>query len=271
MDDITRFLNEDLQHQGDITSDTFFTTEKAEATIIAKQDCILAGVEESRNVFSHTGATYHAHEQDGEALKKQTSVATINGPIRSILSGERLALNILGRMSGIATQTRNIVDLCKPLNHSIEIAATRKTTPGFRAYEKKAVVIGGGVAHRMGLYDAILIKDNHLKFIGSIEQAIGITRNKHESCPIEIEVENEHDALIAAQHSVEVIMLDNFPPEKAKTTAEKIRKIDSSIHIEISGGITKKNIRRYASFADRISLGILTHTIKNIDFSLELI
>ena len=271
MNDIACFLKEDLQDIGDITSDYLFSDEETEGIIFTKNDCILAGLSEVKQVFSRTGAQIKILEKEGDFIKNQTTIATVQGPVRSILSGERLALNILGRMSGIATETKKIVDLCKPLNESIEIAATRKTTPGFRKYEKKAVVIGGGVSHRNGLYDAILIKDNHLNLIGSIEKAIEKIRENHNDMPIEIEVENEQDAITAAKLSVDVIMLDNFSALNAGLLVKKIRKINPEIIIESSGGITEKNIQEYASFSDRISLGMLTHTIKNIDFSLELI
>ena len=174
-------------------------------------------------------------------------------------------------MSGIATETKKIVDKCKKINPNINIAATRKTTPGFRKFEKKAVEIGGGKSHRFGLYDSIMIKDNHIKIIGSVENAIQKIKNKIKYEPIEIEVQNEQEAITAAKLNVDVIMLDNFTYKNAKITSEKIKKINPKILIEISGGINQKNILDYASFSDRISLGYLTHSIKSIDFSLEII
>jgi nicotinate-nucleotide pyrophosphorylase (carboxylating) len=152
----------------------------------------------------------------------------------------------------------------------VTIAATRKTTPGFRIFEKKAIVLGGGEPHRYGLYDAVLIKDNHLRIIGSVEEAIKTVKSKIRNKIIEIEVENESDAQSAAKMNVDVIMLDNLTPRTGKIIARKIRKINSGILIEVSGGITRENIDKYASFADRISLGYLTHSIKNKDFSLEI-
>jgi nicotinate-nucleotide pyrophosphorylase (carboxylating) len=270
MDDILYFLKEDFKEIGDITSDTLFSNETGEGIIFNKSDCILAGLSEAKEVFKQTGAKLKSLKKDGVPLAKNTNIATVSGSLRSILSGERLALNILGRMSGIATTTKKLIDICQPFNKSIQIAATRKTTPGFRKYEKKAVVIGGGITHRMGLYDAILIKDNHLKALGSVKKAIEIVRIKNNHIPIEIEVENEEDALIAAKYSVNIIMLDNFPPSKAKRLAGKIKKLNPSIKIEISGGINFENIHKYAPFSDIISVGMLTHSIKNVDFSLEI-
>jgi len=270
MDDIDRFLLEDLGKEGDITSDNLFTNETAEAIIIAKENCVVAGLEELRNVFEKTGAFTTLLVKDGDLVKEKTIVAKIKGPARSILKGERLALNILGRMSGIATETKRLVGICRKINPNVKIAATRKTTPGFRKFEKKAVIIGGGEPHRYGLYDAVIIKDNHLKLIGSVEKAIKKIKEKVKNKKIEVEVENEKDAVIAAKLSVDVIMLDNFNPKSAEIVAKKIRKINNNVLIEISGGINPKNITKYARFADIISLGYLTHSIKNKDFSLEI-
>lgn len=270
MDDIERYLLEDLGKKGDITTDNLFTNETAEAFIIAKEKCIIAGLEEIKNVFKKTGASTQLFVKDGDFVKEKTIVAKIKGPARSILKGERLALNIIGRMSGIATETKKLVDICKKINPYVKIAATRKTTPGFRKYEKKAVIIGGGEPHRYGLYDAVLIKDNHIKLIGSIEKAIKKIKENVKNKIIEVEVENEKDALLAAKLDVDIIMLDNFNPKTAEIVSKKIRKINSDILIEISGGINPENITKYAKFADRISLGYLTHSIKNKDFSLEI-
>jgi len=270
MDDIDRFLIEDLGSEGDITSDSLFTNEKAKAKIITKQNCIIAGLDEVKNVFDKTGAKTEFLVKNGDYVKKGSIVTIVKGPARSILKGERLAINIIGRMSGIATETKKLVDICKSINPKVTIAATRKTTPGFRKYEKKAVLIGGGEPHRYGLYDEVMIKDNHIKLKGSVEKAIMKVKEKVHNKIIEIEVENENDALTAAKLNVDVIMLDNFDPESVEKVAKKIRKLNQKALIEISGGITLDNISKYASFADRISLGYITHSIKSIDFSLEI-
>lgn len=271
MDNIDYYLFEDLEKDGDITSDALFSNELVKAKIISKDDCIIAGLEEIKNVFTKTGAHTEFLVKNGNFIKKKTVVAKINGSARSILKGERLALNIIGRMSAIATETKKLVDLCKSINSNVTVAATRKTTPGFRKYEKRAVEIGGGEQHRFGLYDAVMIKDNHLKIIGSVEKAIKKVKNLVKNKIIEVEVENENDAITAAKIGVDIIMLDNFAPKIAEIVTNKIREINPKILIEISGGITPDNIRDYASFADRISMGYLTHSIKSIDFSLEII
>ena len=271
IDDIDRFLNEDLNKEGDVTSNALFTNESEEAVIYAKDPCVIAGMYEATIIFQQTGSTLTPLLDDGATVTKKTRVATISGPVCSILSGERLALNFLGRMSAIATTTKTLVDLCKQINPDVDVAATRKTTPGFRYYEKKAVQIGGGIPHRFGLYDAVLIKDNHIICAGSLKNAITTVQNKVHNKIIEVEVEGEDDAILAASRHVNIIMLDNVTPKQGALIAQKIRKIDPKIIIELSGGITPDNIQEYASFADRISLGYLTHTIQNKDFSLEII
>lgn len=271
MDEIDRFLAEDLNQEGDVTSNALFTSEHAQARIISKEQTILAGLNEAKQVFDRTGAQLQMSSSDGSKVNKKEIIATVSGSVKAILMGERLALNILGRMSGIADQTNSIVKKCHEINPHVKIAATRKTTPGFRTYEKKAVELGGGDPHRFGLFDAVMIKDNHIAAKGSFQQAIHEVIEKITGKIIEVEVDTEEQALQAAEMNVDVIMLDNFSAQEAKRIAKKIRVIDSSIMIEISGGITPDNIIDYVSFADRISMGYLTHTIKNKDFSLEII
>ena len=227
-------------------------------------------LEEAKLIFSKTEAKAKNLVNDGDFVRKKDIVCKITGPAKAILKGERLALNFICRMSGIATETKMLVDKCKKINPKISVAATRKTTPGFRKYEKKAVKIGGGETHRFGLYDAFMIKDNHIKVAGSIEDAIKKVKQKVRDKIIEVEVENEEDALLAANLDVDVIMLDNFTPDCAKKVAKKIKEINSNILIEVSGGVTPENITNYAFFADRISLGHLTHSVKSKDFSLEI-
>ncbi|HEC81588.1 MAG TPA: carboxylating nicotinate-nucleotide diphosphorylase [Thermoplasmatales archaeon] len=265
------YLREDLDEKGDITSDSIFSDEEGKAQIIAKEQCIIAGLEEAEKVFKRLGASMEKKTEDGREVKKGEVVATVSGRLRSILTGERLALNFICRMSGIATETRKLVKICNKINPNVKIAATRKTTPGFRKFEKKAVEIGGGIPHRFGLYDAVLIKDNHIAGVGSITEAINKVKNKVKGKVIEVEAQNEKDAIQAAYSNVDVIMLDNFKPEKAEKVTQKIKQINPNILIEVSGGINAENINRYASFADRISLGYITHSVKSKDFSLEII
>lgn len=270
MDEIEYYLHEDLGEKGDITSDSLFTTQKASAYIIAGQDCVIAGLDEVKTVFFKTGARVDLRFFDGELVEKGSIVAVVSGPARAILIGERLALNIVSRMSGIASETKKIVDLVSSINPNVRIAATRKTTPGFRRFEKKAVVIGGGESHRYGLFDAVMIKDNHLKVVDSMKKAVDAVVVKHPDIVREIEVETIAQATKAAVLSVDVIMLDNFSAKKAAVAYKKIKQINPNILVEVSGGITPSNIGDYARCADRISLGYLTTSIKNIDFSLTI-
>ncbi|HHH84247.1 MAG TPA: carboxylating nicotinate-nucleotide diphosphorylase [Thermoplasmatales archaeon] len=267
MEDIERFLHEDLNEKGDITSNALLENEEGKARIIAKESCILAGLEEAGNVFSELGLAVNFLKNDGDRARAGDVVMEIKGKARSILSGERLALNIISRMSGIATLTNELVNICRKKNPKIKIAATRKTTPGFRKYEKKAVELGGGMPHRMGLYDGVIIKDNHLVYL-SIREAIRKAKEKID-LPIEVEVESIDDAIIAAEEKADIIMLDNMPPVKGKVAAREVRSINPSVKIEVSGGITPENIANY-TFADIISLGWLTHSVKSKDFSLEI-
>ncbi len=266
MDYIDLYLKEDLNEKGDITTEAIIKDEEGMASIFSNDNCILAGAEEAAEVFSRLGCEVEMIKKDGEEAKAGEKVMEIRGKIKGILAGERLALNFLGRMSGIATLTRELVEMCRKKNPNIEIAATRKTTPGFRKYEKKAVEIGGGYPHRMGLYDGILIKDNHLVCV-SLREAIRKARKLGRE--VEVEVECMEDAVIAAEEGADIIMLDNMSPAKAKIATRKIKEMNPDIRVEVSGGITPENITNY-TFADRISLGWLTHSIKNKDFSLEI-
>ncbi len=269
MNDFKLFFREDLGSKGDITSKALLSNEIGHGVIMAKDDCVLAGVEEATYILEYLGSKVHTLHKDGCRITQGTTVLQVKGPALSILSGERLALNFLGRMSGIASLTRELVDITQPLNPHLSIAATRKTTPGFRKYEKKAVVLGGGIPHRFGLYDTILIKDNHIALLGSVEKAIKKVQENLPDVPIEVEVETMEDALIAARLKVDAIMLDNIPPDKGALISQKIRETCPQITIEVSGGITPKNIIHYV-YADRISLGWLTHSVVSKDFSLDM-
>jgi nicotinate-nucleotide pyrophosphorylase (carboxylating) len=269
--DVAYFISEDIE-SADITSEALLTNEKARGEIIAREDCVVAGLSEALEIFSHFGLDTRSESSDGDRISKGDVILRVTGRAKDILAGERLALNFLARMSGIATETRNLLDLCMKINPGVQVAATRKTTPGFRFFEKKAVVLGGGHPHRMRLDDAFLIKDNHLKLVPSIEEAISRARGSefaHEGKVVEIEVESLEDARRAAEAGADVIMLDNMSPEQARTCYNHIKKINQDILVEISGGITPDNIQEYALYADRISLGYLTHSIPAVDFSME--
>ena len=264
------YLQEDIGF-GDITSETLFTDEKVSAVVIAKSDCVVAGLEELEKLFLLFHLDVQAKVKDGERVTTGTEFLSISGEARSILKCERLALNILMRMSGIATETSELVTRCRKLNPDIKIAATRKTTPGFRYYEKRAVVIGGGEAHRFQLDDAIMIKDNHLKIIGSLDDAMTKVNKVKFIKKIEVEVTTQEQALQAAELGADIIMLDNMTPEQVKNISAGVKNIRPEVTIEVSGGITPANIEGYAQYADVISLGWLTHSAPAKDFSLEVV
>ena len=263
------YLVEDLLDIGDITSQALISDEKIEAHIIAKENCVVAGMSVASQIFEKEGIEVQILINDGETVIDGKPVMVLQGSAAAILKTERLALNFIQRLAGIATITRNLVNICKPLNPNIKIAATRKTTPGLRKFEKDAVEIGGGMRHREGLYDQILIKDNHLKIVGSVSMAVRKARESGLSKVIEVEVVNVAGAKEAAQEKADIILLDNMEPNKAKSIAEIIRNIHAEAIIEISGGINPDNIAGYADFADVISLGWLTHSVKAVDFSME--
>lgn len=267
------FLAEDIETV-DITSEAILSEERATGEIAAKQGCVVAGLQEAEEIFTFLGLDVKNHVQDGDTVDSGQVVLTIKGTAKKILAGERLALNFITRMSGIATETKHLMDTCKKINPDVRVAATRKTTPGFRLYEKKAVKLAGGDPHRFGLSDAFLIKDNHLKLVPSIEEAVKRAKESEwgkEGARVEIEVETVDDARKAAEAEADIIMLDNFGPEKAAEGYRAIMKINPEIMVEISGGVTPENIEKYAKHADRISLGYLTHSIKAMDFSLEIV
>ncbi len=269
--DVKFFISEDIE-SADITSEALLSDEIAKGSIIAREDCVVAGLSEAMEIFTYFGLDVSSNVSDGDTISMGDIILEVTGKAKDILAGERLALNFMGRMSGIATETRKLVDACKKINPIAQIAATRKTTPGFRFFEKKAVILGGGYPHRMRLDDAFLIKDNHLKMVPTIEEAISRAKTSKYGAQgkvVEIEVESFEDAKKAAEAGAHVIMLDNMTPEQAKMAYYKIKNINNEILVEISGGITPENIHEYAPFADRISLGYLTHSISACDFSLE--
>ena len=272
------FLPEDLG-TGDVTSEALLTDERAGAIIVAKEDCVIAGIEEAVKIFENEGLRVLPKYQDGQMVENGQEIMSITGDAKSLLKAERLALNFMCRMSGIATTTRMLVDACHEVNPNVKVSATRKTTPGFREWEKKAVILGGGVSHRVGLWDQILIKDNHLMMLGSITKAVkrGRVYSKENPMPngqrvkVEVEVVDMGGAIEAAKAGPDIIMLDNMTPWEVEAVATEVRKIDPEIEIEISGGITPDNIMEYAEHADVISLGWLTHSTKAADLSLQIV
>ena len=268
---LLRFIEEDAPF-GDTTSEAVIPEgTKARAVIIAKGEGIIAGVEEAKALFEHFGVTVKARKRDGEAVKKGDVILELEGNARAILLVERTALNIMGRMSGIATEVRRLVEKVRAVNPKVRVAGTRKTL--LKPLDKRAILIGGGEPHRFSLSDAILIKDNHLALV-PLEEAIRRAKAFSVYKVVEVEVETLEDALKAARAGADVIMLDNMSPGEIEETLEALRRegLRDRVKIEVSGGITPENITEYAKLdIDVISLGYLTHSVKNFDVSLEMI
>lgn len=270
---LASFLEEDIG-SGDITSESIIPAgRKARAEIVCKSStlAIVCGLEEAVMIFDICGCTAKALVRDGTKVGKGKRVMIITGDAHSILKAERTALNLIMRMSGIATETRRLADAAK----EAQVLATRKTAPGLRHFDKKAVVLGGGGTHRMRLDDMVLIKDNHLALAGSPEECIRLAKkNVGSSIKVECEAKNKGEAMAAISAGADVVMLDNFTPKQAAATIQQIAKMGlrKKVKIEISGGVNPKNIGQYArAKPDFISLGHITHSARAVDFSLEII
>jgi nicotinate-nucleotide pyrophosphorylase (carboxylating) len=274
---LLNFLQEDVG-TGDITSENLENPDKlVTAKIIFKSNFIgvVCGIEEVELLFDICKCDTTLHKLDGMKIPPKTNIMEIYGTAKDVLKAERIALNLLMRMSGIATSTRKFVNIVNQVDPSIAIASTRKTAPGLRLFDKKAVVIGGGISHRIRLDDMVMIKDNHIAVGSSIGKIIQYTRKKiGSSIKIECEVKNEHETIEAIQSGADIIMLDNFSIPEAKQTMLKI--IDKSLRnlvtVEISGGVNLENVLDYAKLKpDIISIGYLTHSAPSLDFSLKIL
>ncbi|MCL2785918.1 MAG: carboxylating nicotinate-nucleotide diphosphorylase [Methanomassiliicoccaceae archaeon] len=266
MEHLERFLEEDIGY-GDVTTDLLVPDIDGTASIMCENDAVIAGLEEAMTIFEQCDVSCEPHVSDGDRVNAGTKVMSLSGPLRNIITLERTALNLMMRMSGIATATNDILGECRKVNRNIRIAGTRKTTPGFRMFEKKSILLGGGDPHRYGLGDMILVKDNHIRAAGGMKNVVELLKGAPFTKKIEIEVENVGDAVIAAP-AADVIMIDNAGPAKAEEIADAVRKI-GDVLIEVSGNITPENAAGYAGFADIISMGSLTHSVRSVHFSLN--
>jgi len=272
---LVRFLREDIG-QGDLTSQ--YTVDeglKSSSQIICKSEiAVVAGLEEAKIIFEICNCDSKALVNDGDIVKRGIRVMKINGNTRAILKAERTALNLIMRMSGIATDTKRFVDIVKTVSKDIKVMGTRKTAPGLRYFDKKSIKLGGGHSHRNTLDEMILIKDNHLAVSTSIQNAISNARLKAgKNMMIECEVSNKKSSVEAIKSGADIIMLDNFTPEMAQKTIFYLRKsgLREKVLIEISGGVNISNIKDYAlALPDMISIGILTHSSNSIDFSMNM-
>ncbi len=266
--ELERFVAEDLGEWDD--SSRLVPETPTRAAIIAKEDCIISGLAEAKEILDYFGLDCESLYDDGEFVPGGSRVLCISGSARAILQAERLTLNFLARMSGISTITRECV---LSAGGAVRIAATRKTTPGFRAFEKKAVFLGGGDRHRFNLSDAVLIKDNHIRILGLKECLHRAKENASFTKKIEVEVEGLADAAKAARLGADIIMFDNMRPSEIREGVELLRRegLRDRVVLEASGGISPENISEYASTGvDVVSLGALTRSARWIDFSLEI-
>lgn len=272
---IREALREDIG-TGDITSDLLIADKKVKAILLAKDNGIFCGQYVARQIFNSYGIKNTFMVMDGQGIRPGKILARFSGQARNILKIERTLLNFLQRLSGIATLTSEFVQAVKP--YKTRIYDTRKTTPGLRLLEKYAVVCGGGVNHRIGLHDMILVKDNHLKLVspslrtGSWELVVSRLKHKPKNMKVEIEAENLKQVKELLKAGIaDIILLDNMNIKTLKQAITMIRKASPPTLIEISGGVTLKNVKSYAQLGvDRISIGALTHSAKALDLSLEM-
>ena len=275
MDEIIRYMLREDEGFGDITSNSLIPENKIfYAKLISKDDGILAGIEIIKEMFMEYGIKILSSKNDGDEISKGDVLLEVEGNARKILLLERTALNLLMRMSGVATVTNRIVTKVNAVNPKIRVAGTRKTAPALQKFDKLAIAIGGGDPHRSALDDMVLIKDNHIAVVGSVKEALELAKtNVSFSKKIEIEVESVEDAVIACENGADIVMFDNMSPEEAKITLDALEEKDlrKDVLIEISGGITEENILDYAPLdVDIISLGSITHQASSLNFSLDM-
>ena len=274
-DSLKSFIAEDVGH-GDITSNAIINPgETGEGRVVCKESAVIAGLEEAIFLLELANCTGKSLIGDGEPVKAGTPILTAKGPARALLGIERTLLNLISHMSGVATATSDLVSIAaKASGGRVRVACTRKTLPGLRYFEKRAVELGGGDTHRLRLDDAVLIKDNHLEFSDSIADAIRTAKAKASfTKKIEIEVTSLDQAVNAAKAGADIVLLDNMNArDVAKSVASlKAEGFRDKVLVEASGGITIENLASYArTGVDVISVGAITHSARAIDMSMEI-
>jgi nicotinate-nucleotide pyrophosphorylase (carboxylating) len=268
------FLREDIR-SGDLTTEVTIPEDaKGVATIYAKSKAILAGMEEVIAIAEITGLEHDLLVFEGNWVNPGEGVIKLSGSARTLLSVERVCLNIVQRMSGIASKTYTMVSEARKSNPKVRVAATRKTTPGFRYFEKRAVTVGGGDTHRYALDDMVLIKNNHIEVVGSVGKAVRKAREEISfSKKVSCEARTLQEAIEAIESGTDIVLLDNFSPQDAAGVHEVLTKkgLRDKVILEISGGVNEDNIRAYAeSGCDVLSSGALTHSYKSSDFNMLL-
>ncbi len=265
---LEKFLAEDIG-SGDITS-KLLPRKKITGTIISRQRGIVAGVKYAAYIFRSHGCSVTIHKKDGQQVSENQKIITISGDAYAVLSCERTALNLMSRMSGIATQTNMYAKKIRAANPKAALYSTRKTAPGLRIFDKDAVAIGGGHKLRMSLDQMVMIKDNHIAASDSFVDLVKSAARKYKK--FEVEVENLEDAITAAKCGASIIMLDNMAPGDIKKVISKLKELHlrNKVKIEASGGIDYSNVSKYAKAGvDRISIGRLTSAVIGLDLSLE--
>jgi nicotinate-nucleotide pyrophosphorylase (carboxylating) len=271
---LERFLDEDIGH-GDITTDALIDpTAKATGQVVCKELAVIAGLSESIILLKLLGCQGKPKVRDGQEVPAGTVILDVDGFGSSLLKVERVLLNLLSHMSGVATATAELVSIPKKSGSSTRIACTRKTLPGLRYFEKRAVELGGGDTHRLRLDDAVLIKDNHLELAGSITESVRRAKAKVSfTKKVEVEAISPEQAVETALAGADIVLLDNMTPQEVKKSLNLLeaKKLRGHILVEVSGGITRDNLASYVNTgADVISIGSITHSAKAIDMSLEL-
>ena len=271
---LRRFLGEDIR-SGDITTDALGPLNAAAVgTVLAKTKTIFAGLEESAAIADLSSLTFESLVFEGNWVAPREPVIRLRGPARTLLAIERVTLNIIMRMSGIATKTYNMVQAARKENPKVIVAATRKTTPGFRYFEKRAVEVGGGDPHRYALDDMVLIKNNHIAVVGTITQAIHTAKDRVSfTKKISCEARNIQEALEAAEAGADIVLLDNLLPKDVENVHKVLtqRGFREKVILEASGGIDEDNVRAFArTGVDVISSGALTHSYTSSNFSMSL-
>jgi len=271
---LEKFLDEDIGH-GDITTDALVDSRtKATGQVVCKERAVIAGLSESIILLKLLGCEGKVKIRDGQEVPAGTIILEVHGYASSLLKVERVLLNLLSHMSGVATATAELVSIVKKNGSSARIACTRKTLPGLRNFEKRAVELGGGDTHRLRLDDAVLIKDNHLELAGSITESVRKAKARVSfTKKIEVEATSPGQAVEAGLAGADIVLLDNMtPPEVKKSlTLLEAKKLRGRLLIEVSGGITRENLSSYVKTGvDVISIGSITHSAKAIDMSLEL-
>lgn len=272
---LLKMLAEDLG-QGDVTTEAIVQAEiRGDAYITAKKAGTIAGIHEACILLSTLGLEVHALINDGQKCRKNQRLLSVSGDARTILCAERTILNLMSRMSGIATATAEITEKLNKAKLTARVAATRKTAPGLGYFDKRAIMLGGGDTHRLHLDDAVLIKDNHIIVASSLENAIKKAK-QHVSFTkkIEVEVSRPEEASKAAQVGADIVMLDNFEPDEVAETVRLLKKMNlyGKVLLEASGGITSSNVLQYASKGvDIVSMGELTSSVRALDMNLKMV